>query len=121
MLEEAEGGRSGGEPQGLIRDPAENACVRLPIINHDYWANGYSIEQMQKENPRLAGLFQPNDFIFQSGQPAEIRQAYRRAMGLAVESIAARRSPRVGRGRQPRPPPPGDGSRERAAASRAKR
>jgi 5,5'-dehydrodivanillate O-demethylase len=85
MIEQADVVAEGGDPKGLVRDPAVNECIRLPIVNHDYWVNGYSIEQMQKENPRLAGLFQPNEFIFQSGQPAEIREAYRRAMGLAVE------------------------------------
>ncbi|HEY7064530.1 MAG TPA: aromatic ring-hydroxylating dioxygenase subunit alpha [Chloroflexota bacterium] len=86
MLEEAQVVAAGGEPKGLMRDPAQNGCIRLPIVNHDYWVNGYSIEQMQKENPRLAGLFQPGEFIFQAGQPEAIRRAYRTAMGLPVES-----------------------------------
>jgi 5,5'-dehydrodivanillate O-demethylase oxygenase subunit len=85
MLEQADIVAEGGEPKGLVRDPAQNACIRLPIINHDYWEQGFSLAQLQRENPQLAALFQPKEFVFQAGQPEEIRQAYRRAMGLSVE------------------------------------
>jgi len=85
MLEQADIVAEGGDPKGLVRDPARNACIRLPIINHDYWEQGFSLAELQQKSPQLAALFQPKEFVFQAGQPEEIRQAYRRAMGLAAE------------------------------------
>jgi 5,5'-dehydrodivanillate O-demethylase len=93
MLEQAELVAHGGEPMAVIRDAAQNACVRLPIIGREYFVSGYSQANSDKRRRRTPGLVQRNDFPFLTGQPEEIRQAFRRAMGLDVEAPRDVRSP----------------------------
>jgi len=85
ILEEADVVARGGEPKALIRDPSINACVRLPIIGRQHFVDGYSRAHGDKRRERTPGLILRHDFIFQAGQPEEIRLAYRRAMGLEAE------------------------------------
>ncbi|HLZ71416.1 MAG TPA: aromatic ring-hydroxylating dioxygenase subunit alpha [Dehalococcoidia bacterium] len=80
LLEQARSVADGGEPKGLVRDPAENACVRLPIIDRERYVNGFS--QAELLNEQVAGLFYGRDFVFQAGQPPEVMRAYRQAMGM---------------------------------------
>jgi hypothetical protein len=86
MLEQAELVARGGQPKAVIRDPAQNACVRLPIIGREYFVRGYSRATGDDRRGRTPGLAQRNDFPFLTGQPEEIRQAFRRAMGLEAEA-----------------------------------
>ena len=83
MLEEAEVVARGGEPKALIRDPEKNDCVRLPIMGRDVFVKGYSRGAL----PPLGtpGVRRSHEFVFQAGQPEEIRLAYRRAMGLPID------------------------------------
>ncbi len=80
MLEEAKVVAAGGEPKGLIRDSEKNRCVMLPIIDRDRFIAGYSLADVAEG--RLPRTLYPPNFIFQAGQPEEIAQAYRQAMGM---------------------------------------
>ncbi|HXV47289.1 MAG TPA: hypothetical protein VEB61_00710, partial [Candidatus Binatia bacterium] len=82
-----------GEPKAVIRDPAHNACVQLPIIDREYFVDGYSRADGDKRRGRTPGLADRNDFLFLTGQPEEIRQAFRRAMGFDTEIPPDVRSP----------------------------
>ena len=84
LLEQAEHVARGGEPKALIRDPAANACVRLPIIGRETLVNGYSVTDREKRRERTPGLTSGREFPFLTGQPDEVRVAYRRAMGLGM-------------------------------------
>jgi 5,5'-dehydrodivanillate O-demethylase len=81
LLEQAEVVARGGEPKGVVRDAETNDCIRLPIIGRDRYRKGFS-----RDTPREAsgtpGPVLPEGFVFQAGQPEEVRAAYRRAMGL---------------------------------------
>jgi 5,5'-dehydrodivanillate O-demethylase len=85
LLEEAEAVRRGGEPTGLVRDAQANRCVALPIIDRDRYVKGFSRAQLYREASGTPGPVLPDGFVFQAGQPEEVRRAYRRAMGLDVE------------------------------------
>ena len=76
MLEQAELVARGGEPKAMIRDPAENACVQLPIIGREYFVDGYSRADSDKRRGRTPGLAPRKEFPFLTGQPEEIRQAF---------------------------------------------
>ena len=93
MLEQAELVARGGEPKAVIRDPAENACVQLPIIGREYFVGGYSRTDGDKRRGRTPGSPERKDFPFLTGQPEEIRQAFRRAMGVDAEVSRDVRSP----------------------------
>ena len=82
ILEEAEAVARGAEPKALIRDPEKNACVRLPIIGRDYYVKGYPRADGTTVRGGTPGVTLRHDFVFQAGQPDEVRAAYRKAMGL---------------------------------------
>jgi len=82
LLEEAEVVKQGGEPKGLIRDPQANRVVELPIANHDHFISGYSL--LDVKEGKVNGLDYARDFPFQIGQPEEIKQAYKEAMGMST-------------------------------------
>ena len=93
LLEQAELVARGGEPKAVIRDPAENACVGLPIIGREYFVSGYSDREEHKRRERTPGSPRRKEFPFLTGQPEEIRAAFRRAMGLDAEVPRDVRSP----------------------------
>ncbi|HVV94465.1 MAG TPA: hypothetical protein VHD15_13715, partial [Hyphomicrobiales bacterium] len=68
--------------KGIIRDPAENACIRLPIGAREALVNGLDRAAFNKVSDQVTsqGL---GDFLFLIGQPAAVRDAYRAAMGIA--------------------------------------
>ena len=85
LLEQAEVVARGGEPKALVRDPDANRCITLPIIARDKYVNGMPRDRYTREGQGTPGPLLPDGFVFQAGQPAEIREAYRRAMGMATE------------------------------------
>jgi 5,5'-dehydrodivanillate O-demethylase len=93
LLEEAEKVRDGAEPKGIIRDPHAARFVSLPIIGRDFFLAGYSMRDVADGK---GGFRYPKSFVFQAGQPAEITDAYREAMGMnpdgtpQLEKLAAR-------------------------------
>jgi 5,5'-dehydrodivanillate O-demethylase len=70
---------SGGEPKGLIRDPAVNRGVVLPVANRDALIKGMTRAEL-KAHPVLGQHVE--EYIFQAGQPAHVTADYRRAVGL---------------------------------------
>jgi 5,5'-dehydrodivanillate O-demethylase oxygenase subunit len=82
LLEQADLVAGGGEPKGLIRDPDRNECVRLPIIARDHFVKGYPRADLAKRPGGTRGLALGVEFPFQAGQPREIAEAFRRAMGF---------------------------------------
>jgi 5,5'-dehydrodivanillate O-demethylase len=71
----------GEDPKATIRDPEVNRCVALPIADRKRLVEGMAPEEMTR-NPLGAGRLAA-DYIFQAGQPREVRKAYAEAMGLA--------------------------------------
>jgi 5,5'-dehydrodivanillate O-demethylase len=67
----------GGDPKGLIRDPAQNTCVTLPIADRALFEKGLPLEQFAKHPVYGKHL---DKFVFQAGQPPEVWQAYIKAM-----------------------------------------
>jgi len=83
LVEQAELVAKGGEPKAVIRDPERNRCIQLPIIGRRRFVNGYSrTTELFQEARGTPGPILPEGFVFQSGQPEDIRLAYRKAMGL---------------------------------------
>jgi 5,5'-dehydrodivanillate O-demethylase len=93
LLEQAELIALGGEPKAIVRDAATNRCISLPIIGRDRYVNGFPRTELYQEGRSTPGPVLPEGFVFQSGQPAEIRAAYERAMGFTIE-----RAPDAARG-----------------------
>lgn len=69
----------GGEPKALIRDAALNECVTLPIIGRERSLDGATTGLRLGPGQSVGS---DGGFVFLYGQPPEVRQAYREAMGL---------------------------------------
>jgi 5,5'-dehydrodivanillate O-demethylase len=72
---------AGEDPKGLIRDPARNVRVELPVANADTTLNGMTTEQIMKEPRRKVHL---TSFPLQAGQPEHVRQLQSEAMGVEI-------------------------------------
>jgi len=99
FLSDLEAIERGEDPKAIIRDPAINKCVMLPVAERDIQIKGMTREQMMRDPISRRGL---QGYIFQIGQPDEVRNEFLAAMGVnatdvggAVQSI------------DPLAPPPG--------------
>jgi 5,5'-dehydrodivanillate O-demethylase len=81
MLEEAQRVREGKEPKGVIRDERQNVCLGLPIVGRKNYVEGFKLGQAIGPNGSIIPSFR-TEFRYQQGQPPEITEAYREAMGL---------------------------------------
>lgn len=81
LREEAEAVAGGAEPKGLVRDPAQNACVQLPIVGRSRLVDGPDVEVTRRQVASATERF-GGPFPFLAGQPEEVRKAYEEAMGL---------------------------------------
>jgi len=73
----------GEDPSGLIRDPAKNERIMLPIADRKYLVEGKSLADM------LADPFtDPRQFITIAGQPRSVTAEVYAAMGLDAEGNA---------------------------------
>ena len=70
---------AGKDPKGLIRGPARNQRVELPNIGRKLYTEGMTLREY-REHPFWKNLLE--DFRWHYGQPAEVRRAFREAMGL---------------------------------------
>jgi 5,5'-dehydrodivanillate O-demethylase len=68
------------DPKGVIRDPAVNVCVPLPVAERRYLTGSLSREELLK-HPVLGKQYE-GEYPFQAGQPDQVRQAYAQAMGI---------------------------------------
>jgi 5,5'-dehydrodivanillate O-demethylase oxygenase subunit len=82
----------GEDPSGLLRDPARNECIELPIIGANGYREGLSTAELEQRFARIGRRFPPA-YIFQAGQPEAVRHEYEAAMGRAVSEYAARLNP----------------------------
>ena len=73
----------GGEPKALVRDPELNRCVTLPIIGRERSLDG-ATAGLRLGPGQSVGT--DSGFVFLYGQPPEVTQAYREAMGFPVEA-----------------------------------
>ena len=81
FFEDLERVTAGEDPKGLIRDPACNVRVKLPVANADTTLQGMTTEQIMKEPRRKVHL---TSFPLQAGQPEHVRRLQSEAMGVEI-------------------------------------
>lgn len=69
----------GEDPKGIIRDPAKNVRVQLPIAEREFLLQGLP-RKVLLEHPTWRQHYE--GFRFAYGQPESVRQAFREAAGL---------------------------------------
>ncbi len=82
FMDDLEAIERGEDPKAIVRDPAKNVKIELPIAPRRQLEVGLTRAQMLAHP--LAHQFKR--YIFQVGQPEEIRKAYEAAMGFEIES-----------------------------------
>jgi 5,5'-dehydrodivanillate O-demethylase len=85
FFEEMEHIAAGGEAKGTIRDPASNVKVLLPMMDRELVLGSLTRQQILA-NPRL--LVMSTTYIFQAGQPEEVRREMSEVMGLQVSEFS---------------------------------
>lgn len=84
FFEEMKAIAAGAEAKGTIRDSAKNVRVELPIADRDHVMRGYSVEEILAD-PRKKMMF--TSYVFQAGQPDQVKQRFQEAMGLEVQEF----------------------------------
>lgn len=84
FFEELEHIAHGGEAKGIIRDPAKNVKVKLPMMDRDKVLGSLTREQILS-NPRTELMY--TSYVFQAGHPDVVRKAASLAMGLEVKEF----------------------------------
>ena len=79
LFEDLKAVADGRDPRALIRDPARNRRVELPIAARHSLTEGLTRAQFAA-HPMFKS--QLEDYVFQAGQPPEVRRAFELAMGL---------------------------------------
>ena len=70
------------DPKAIVRDPAINNCIDLPIIDREGFVDGVTMEELAEAG--YENRITSRRFVFQAGQPAHVRQAYEDAMGFKM-------------------------------------
>jgi Protein of unknown function (DUF3489) len=76
----------GRDPKAVIRDPASNRAIMLPVAEREALIDGFTRAEMMNNPLARRGL---QGYIFQTGQPAEIHAAFLTAMGFPEEEATA--------------------------------
>jgi 5,5'-dehydrodivanillate O-demethylase oxygenase subunit len=79
FLDDLEAIAKGRDPKAVIRDPAVNHAVPLPIAERKLLVEGATREEFLKHP--LLGRQMTEGYPFQLGQPEEVRIAFAKAMG----------------------------------------
>ncbi|MFM1814768.1 MAG: hypothetical protein RLZ98_1463 [Pseudomonadota bacterium] len=76
----------GGDPSGIIRDPAVAGFVELPTPTRELFRDGLPLAECRTD-PIFSGRFAGNRWVY--GQPEGVRQEFLEAMGIANEEQVA--------------------------------
>jgi 5,5'-dehydrodivanillate O-demethylase len=84
FFEELDAIAAGAEAKGTIRDPAKSQRVPLPMMDREQVLKAHTIDEILA-NPRMKVHY--TSYIFQAGQPEEVRRAFSAAMGVEVREF----------------------------------
>ena len=90
FLDDLERVKQGRDPKGVIRDPAVNRAIELPVAERRNFIEGFARADLMRDPFSRRNL---QGYIFQTGQPAEVRAAFLAAMGFTEAEIAAEPAP----------------------------
>jgi 5,5'-dehydrodivanillate O-demethylase oxygenase subunit len=90
FLNDIEAVKDGRDPKAVLRDPAVNRAIQLPVAERENFIEGFARADFLRDPFCRRNL---QGYIFQTGQPAEVRVAFLAAMGF-TEAEAASGPPR---------------------------
>ncbi|MEU6541018.1 aromatic ring-hydroxylating dioxygenase subunit alpha [Streptomyces sp. NPDC047000] len=82
----------GEDPQGVIRDPASNRCILLPLDKRQMYRDGVDRTFFEERLRRVFDWRLNSDpsYAVQFGQPAPVRHAFEKAMGIDPDFLDLR-------------------------------
>jgi len=80
FLSDLEAIARGEDPKAIIRDPAMNRIVPLPVAERKLLVDGLTRAELLAHP--ILGHHYAGDYVFQAGRPAEVAAAFREAMGI---------------------------------------
>jgi 5,5'-dehydrodivanillate O-demethylase len=86
FLNDIEAVRDGRDPKAVVRDPSMNCAITLPVAEREKFIDGFERADFLRDPFSRRNL---QGYIFQIGQPAEVRAAFLAAMGFSEEEAAA--------------------------------
>jgi 5,5'-dehydrodivanillate O-demethylase len=86
FLNDLEAVKDGRDPKAVIRDPAVNRAIALPVAEREKFIDGFERADFLRDPFSRRNL---QGYIFQTGQPAEVRAAFLAAMGFSEAEAAA--------------------------------
>jgi 5,5'-dehydrodivanillate O-demethylase len=86
FLNDLEALKDGRDPKAVIRDPVANRAIVLPVAERQAFIEGFTHAELMTDPLARRGL---QGYIFQTGQPAEVRAAFLAAMGFSEAEAAA--------------------------------
>jgi 5,5'-dehydrodivanillate O-demethylase oxygenase subunit len=86
FLNDLEAIAQGKDPKAIVRDPAVNARIDLPVAERRSLLEGLSRADMLRDPFTRRAL---QGYVFQTGQPPEVRQAFLAAMGINAAELEA--------------------------------
>jgi len=84
FFEEMDVVAQGGEPKGLMRDPARNVRVPLPMVYGDHITQSRTQDEI-RAHPTLNQFY--SAYIFQAGQPKAVRDMASQALGMEMKEF----------------------------------
>ena len=86
FLNDIEAVKDGRDPKAVIRDPMVNRTIALPVAERETFIEGFARAEFLRDSFSRRNL---QGYIFQTGQPAEVRAAFLAAMGFSEAEAAA--------------------------------
>ena len=74
------GGRGRRDSKAVIRDPVVNRAIVLPVAEREKFIDGFERAGFLRDPLSRRNL---QGYVFQTGQPAEVRAAFLAAMGFS--------------------------------------
>jgi 5,5'-dehydrodivanillate O-demethylase len=84
FLDDIDAVAQGRDPKAVIRDPEVNRAIPLPVAEREPLIDGLTRAEMMHNPLAGRGL---KGYIFQTGQPPEVREAFLAAMGFTEAEL----------------------------------
>jgi 5,5'-dehydrodivanillate O-demethylase len=79
LLKDIEAVERGEDPKAVLRDASRNRALRLPVAHREAYLHGRPLAELRRD-PIYGRML--DGYVFQAGQPEEVRREFRTAMGI---------------------------------------
>jgi 5,5'-dehydrodivanillate O-demethylase oxygenase subunit len=84
LLADIQRAERGEDPAGIVRDPAANTCITLPVYRRERYVRGLDRDMVEKQRDRIGRrrLGSGSYYALQAGQPEAVQRCWEQAMGI---------------------------------------